>query len=97
VRKSGLADFALGLICAAQRKIVAADRFVRKGAWIMRRFGNSRRVTVRRFGSSLLRRMARGSPLIPSTRPPCATPANVRAVFIPEIIPANVEQAVSAD
>ncbi len=54
-----VADFALGLIYAAQRRIVAADRFVRRGAWIGGRFGKSRRVTVRRVGILGLGRVGR--------------------------------------
>jgi hydroxypyruvate reductase len=45
-----VADFALGLIFAAQRNIVAADRFVRSGAWESTRFMTSRRVSNRRVG-----------------------------------------------
>ncbi len=42
-----VADYAVGLVYAAQRNIVAADRFVRKGAWSLARFGYSRRVSCR--------------------------------------------------
>ena len=45
-----VADFALGLIYAAQRKIVEADRFTRSGAWATTRFATSRRVSTRHVG-----------------------------------------------
>jgi lactate dehydrogenase-like 2-hydroxyacid dehydrogenase len=45
-----VADFALGLIYAAQRKIVAADRFTRRGSWFASRFPTTRRVSNRRVG-----------------------------------------------
>jgi lactate dehydrogenase-like 2-hydroxyacid dehydrogenase len=45
-----VADFALGLIYASQRKIVEADRFARRGAWTESRFPTSRRVSNRRVG-----------------------------------------------
>lgn len=45
-----VADFALGLIYAAQRGIVAADRFTRGGAWLGARFPTTRRVSNRRVG-----------------------------------------------
>lgn len=45
-----VADFALGLIYAAQRKIVEADRFARSGAWPSARFATSRRVSTRHVG-----------------------------------------------
>lgn len=45
-----VADYALGLIYAAQRKIVEADRFVRSGAWATTRFATSRRVSTRHVG-----------------------------------------------
>ncbi|WP_404713783.1 2-hydroxyacid dehydrogenase [Sphingomonas sp. MMS24-J13] len=45
-----VADFALGLIYAAQRQIVAADRFARRGAWPGARFATTRRVSNRRVG-----------------------------------------------
>jgi len=45
-----VADFALGLMFAAQRDIVSADRFVRSGLWEKGRFRTARRVTNRRVG-----------------------------------------------
>jgi len=45
-----VADYVVGMIYATQRKIVAADRFVRSGAWRAGRFGYSRRVSSRRVG-----------------------------------------------
>lgn len=45
-----VADFAVGLIYAAQRKIVQADRFARSGAWPRGRFPNAHRVSTRRVG-----------------------------------------------
>ena len=45
-----VADFALGLIYAAQRKIVEADKFMRSGAWATMRFATSRRVSTRHVG-----------------------------------------------
>lgn len=45
-----VADFALGLIYGAQRKIVEADRFARSGAWATKRFVTSRRVSTRHIG-----------------------------------------------
>ena len=45
-----VADFALGLIYAAQRRIVAADRFARSGAWSGARFPTTRRVSNRKVG-----------------------------------------------
>ena len=45
-----VADFALGLIYAAQRKIVEADRFTRGGGWATARFATSRRVSTRHVG-----------------------------------------------
>jgi lactate dehydrogenase-like 2-hydroxyacid dehydrogenase len=45
-----VADFALGLIYAAQRNIVGGDRFVRSGAWEKARFKTGRRVSSRRVG-----------------------------------------------
>ena len=45
-----VADFALGLIYAAQRKIVEADRFCRRDAWPQARFQTSHRVSTRRIG-----------------------------------------------
>lgn len=54
-----VADFALGLIYAAQRNIVAADRFTRSGGWAENRFMNGRRVSVRRVGIVGLGRIGR--------------------------------------
>ena len=45
-----VADFAVGQIFAAQRDLLAADRFVRSGAWETERFRNARRVSNRRVG-----------------------------------------------
>jgi len=46
-----VADFAIGLLYAAQRRIAEGDRFVRAGKWIGgRRFGTSRRVSARSVG-----------------------------------------------
>jgi len=46
-----VADFAIGLFYAAQRRIAEGDRFVRAGKWIGgRRFGTSRRVSARSVG-----------------------------------------------
>lgn len=54
-----VADFALGLIYAAQRQIVAADRFARRGAWPGARFPTTRRVSNRRVGIVGLGRIGR--------------------------------------
>ena len=54
-----VADFALGLIYAAQRRIVEADRFVRSGRWAEDRFPNGRRVSTRRVGIVGLGRIGR--------------------------------------
>jgi lactate dehydrogenase-like 2-hydroxyacid dehydrogenase len=45
-----VADYVVGMIYATQRNIVAADRFVRSGAWRAGRFGYSRRVCSCRVG-----------------------------------------------
>lgn len=45
-----VADYAVGLVYAVQRKISAADRFVRSGSWRRGRFGYSRRVSCRHVG-----------------------------------------------
>jgi hydroxypyruvate reductase len=45
-----VADYAVGLVYATQRNIVAADRFVRSGNWSQGRFGYSRRISSRRVG-----------------------------------------------
>ena len=45
-----VADYVIGLLYAAQRNIVRADRFVRSGAWATSRFGYSRRVSNRKIG-----------------------------------------------
>jgi lactate dehydrogenase-like 2-hydroxyacid dehydrogenase len=45
-----VADYAVGLVYAVQRKISAADRFVRSGGWRRGRFGYSRRVSCRHAG-----------------------------------------------
>ena len=46
-----VADFAIGLLYAAQRRIAEGDRFVRAGKWTgARRFGASRRVSSRAVG-----------------------------------------------
>lgn len=45
-----VADFALGLIYAAARRIAEADRFVRSGRWNAERMTPSRRVFSRRLG-----------------------------------------------
>jgi lactate dehydrogenase-like 2-hydroxyacid dehydrogenase len=45
-----VADDGIGLLYAAQRNIVRADRFVRAGDWARHRFGYSRRVSNRRIG-----------------------------------------------
>ncbi len=54
-----VADFALGLIYAAQRKIVEADKFMRSGAWATMRFATSRRVSTRHVGIVGLGRIGR--------------------------------------
>ncbi|MCW2390014.1 lactate dehydrogenase-like 2-hydroxyacid dehydrogenase [Sphingobium sp. B11D3B] len=54
-----VADFALGLIYAAERNIVAADRFMRSGRWAENRFMNGRRVSARRVGIVGLGRIGR--------------------------------------
>lgn len=54
-----VADFALGLIYAAARNIVAADRFMRSGRWAESRFANGRRVSARRVGIVGLGRIGR--------------------------------------
>jgi len=54
-----VADFALGQIFAAQRDLVAADRFVRSGQWATSRFRTARRVTNRRVGIVGLGRIGR--------------------------------------
>ncbi|MCW2349200.1 2-hydroxyacid dehydrogenase [Sphingobium sp. B12D2B] len=54
-----VADFALGLIYAAERNIVAADRFTRSGRWAENRFMNGRRVSARRVGIVGLGRIGR--------------------------------------
>jgi lactate dehydrogenase-like 2-hydroxyacid dehydrogenase len=45
-----VADFAVGQIFAAQRDLLAADRFVRSGKWDTERFRNAQRVSNRRVG-----------------------------------------------
>ncbi|GAB4176621.1 MAG: 2-hydroxyacid dehydrogenase [Thalassobaculales bacterium] len=45
-----VADLAFGLIIAAGRRIVAADRFVRAGRWPAESFPLTRRITGRRLG-----------------------------------------------
>lgn len=45
-----VADYAVGLVYATQRKIAAADRFVRGGHWKNGRFGYARRVSCRHAG-----------------------------------------------
>jgi len=45
-----VADYVIGLMYAAQRNIVGADRFVRSGQWETSRFSYSRRVSSRRIG-----------------------------------------------
>jgi hydroxypyruvate reductase len=45
-----VADYALGLIFAPQRNVVAADRFVRSGARERARFMTSRRMSNRSVG-----------------------------------------------
>lgn len=60
------ADFAIGLMYAAARRIAEADRFVRSGAWTSNRMTPSRRVFSRtlgivglgRIGSAVARRAA---------------------------------------
>jgi hydroxypyruvate reductase len=54
-----VADYAMGLIFAAQRRIVEADRFTRSGRWLQARFPNSRRVTARKVGIAGLGRIGR--------------------------------------
>jgi lactate dehydrogenase-like 2-hydroxyacid dehydrogenase len=54
-----VADLALGALVAVSRGIVAADRFVRRGAWLGARFPLATRVTGKRLGIVGLGRIGR--------------------------------------
>jgi lactate dehydrogenase-like 2-hydroxyacid dehydrogenase len=45
-----VADFAMGLLIAVQRRVVPADRYLRDGRWLRGRYPMSRRFSGRRLG-----------------------------------------------